>query len=327
MHEPLYCQALRRSWNLAWHHKLLWVFGLFAAFLGQLGLLELLLKVGFASSTYALYPAWLRAPSLFFNGSVSVLVHLPLENWLWFFCLLFILFGFGLFLVFVSVTSQGALIRASAQYAKTGSLPNTSKAWQVGVKHFWRLFFINIFRKAVLVLLAVVVGWGTLNVVNLPRWYDFVLFLILFLLAAAVGLILSFLTLYAGGYVIVEEYSLAKSISSAWHLFLDHWLVSVEVALLVLFLNVVVGIVAILGFLVFLLPALFTVLLTLFAIDNVLLVSGVIISVVLFILFILFLGSVFTVLITSLWTHLFMKMHYEGIKSRIVHALTWKKGK
>lgn len=327
MHQPLYRQALHDAWELAWHHKLLWVYGLFAAFLGQLGLTELLTKVGLASSTYALYPAWLKAPSLLFDSSVSVLVRLPLEEWTWFFCLLFILFGFFLLLVFVSVSSQGALIRAAAQHAKKKKLPSISDAWASGVKHFWRLFFINLFKKGLLILLAVVVGWGALNAVNLPGNLDVLLFVILFLLCMVAGLVLSFLALYAGGYVVVEEYPLFKSIKSAWELFLSHWLVSIEVSLLVLLLNVMMGIFVLAIFVLLFLPSLLTSYLAFLAGSASWLLGITIITDFVFVLFIILLGSVFTVLITSLWTYLFMKMHHEGVKSRIVHHFTWKSEK
>ena len=45
MSEPTYRDALRASWKLAWHHKNLWPFGMFALMLGQFGFLEILTKI------------------------------------------------------------------------------------------------------------------------------------------------------------------------------------------------------------------------------------------------------------------------------------------
>jgi len=147
MHEPTYRQALSHSWKLAWHHKLIWIFGLFAAFLGQMGLLELLGSVSMhaSSSSATLGLGNLTWIKMLCAGELRV--SLPITGWVWLVWLLVMFLGFGIFLIFVSVSSQGALIHASAQWAKKDTLPDTDKSWHAGVQHFWPLFFINVFKK------------------------------------------------------------------------------------------------------------------------------------------------------------------------------------
>ena len=56
--EPTYTDAIRAGWHLAWHHKSLWIFGLFAAFLGQMGIVELLCNTVYGA-TYFRMPSFL----------------------------------------------------------------------------------------------------------------------------------------------------------------------------------------------------------------------------------------------------------------------------
>lgn len=321
MKMPLYRQAISHGWQLAWKHKLLWVFGLFAAFLGQMGILELLTKVVFASNNYALYPKWLAFPKLFKLASLNGGLSLGYENWTWLICLILILLSLFAIWVFVSVVSQGAIIHSVAQSTKKKKLPDVGVAWHAGVKHFGRLFFINLFKKLILVLLSVAIGWGVINSILSSSAWSLVIFLILFLLSAIVGISLSFLVIYSAGYVVVEEYPLIKSIRSAWRLFTDHWLVSIEVALVILFLNIIVTVIVLAGFLLIFLPALIAWFIALVTLNPILIAGGLLVSVVVFTLFIMLVGSIFTVFTTSVWTYLFMKMHKKGVKSRILHWL------
>ena len=195
------------------------------------------------------------------------------------------------FLIFVSVSSQGALIHASAQWAKKDSLPDTDKSWHVGVQHFWPLFFVNVFKKLFICALGLAVSWGAVNALigNVTAW-DLVLFLLLFVLAALVGMVLSFLVVYVACYVVVEKYPLSWAIASAWKMFIKHWLVSVEVGAIILVLNVVVGIIALLGFFIFFLPTLITWFIAILGASSALWIIGLVIGALLFVLFYYFFG-------------------------------------
>lgn len=324
MHKPLYREALSRSWRLVWDHKLVWVYGLFAAFLGQLGILELLVNVGYASTSYALYPSWLSIPKFWRLQDFAPLWRLPPDQFVWALFLFVMLAGLALVMLFVSLISQGALIKSAAQSAKGGGFfPRIGKAWHAGVAHVWRLFFIQVFKKCALLLLTVVVGWATLNaaVEATTSVGDVLVFFGVFLLAILVGLAVSFLAVYAACYVVVEEFPLFQAVAAAWKLFMGHSLVSIEVGLIVLLLNVLVGALAVVGLFVSFLPSIFLWAIAAATLNSALFVTAFGIGAVLFTLCIFFLGAVLTAYTTATWTYLFMKMHKEGIVSRIVHWL------
>lgn len=324
MHQPLYRQAITHSWKLIWQHKLLWPFGLFAAFLGQMGLVDFLSRVSISSSTLRTSPLWYSLPTFFADSSAMGSIQLPLDGWMWLFWLVMVLVGFGAMFVFVSVVSQGAIIHAVGQSIKKKKL-HVDTAWDAGVSHFWRLFFLNLLKKILFWILAGVIGWATLEIVMAPTATDIFAFIILFVLVSFIGLFLSFFTIYAAGYIVIEEYRFFEALRAAWKLCMGHWLVSLEIGLILVFLQIVFGLVTAASFLLFLLPTLL--LASVGAATGVggIIVFAVFVGLTLFILFVIFVASLFTLFSTSLWSYLFMKMHKEGVVSRLLHWLKWQR--
>ncbi len=322
MKTPLYREALAHSWKMAREHKILWVFGLFSVFLGQMGILDLLSKVGMSAAGRPIHLVMYERLVFFKELALGTAqLNLPIDGWIWFASLLVVMLGFGLLLVFVSVVSQGALIKATATLVKHKKLPNAGEEWHVGVKHFWRMFFINLFKKIAYCLLALPVGYLAFKLLLNNGVGLSLLFLLIFVLASLVGLVVSFLTIYAAGYVVVEEYKFWEAWRAAWKLFINHWLVSVEVGIIILLMNIVLVVVVLFGMMVFFLPTLAS-----WAIVNMtgsisLWLAGLMVGVGLNALFIILVASIFSVFVISTWTYLFMSMHHVGIKSRIMHYL------
>lgn len=322
MSEPLYRQALKNSWRLTWNHKVLWVLGLLAVFCGQMGLVEILTKMGLATNNFANYPNWLMVPGVIKNIPLIVRwLALPLEMNIWLICLLLIFLGIGLFLVFAAVVAQGGLIKVAADFSKRGNFPSVGRAWNRGVKCFWPLLLLNIIKKLVLTALILAVGYAAVNVLLGITAGGVILFFVLFVLASGIGMAMAFLLIYAAAYVVVEDYTFIRAAEAAWQLFIKHWLVSVEVGLIILALNVVVAMLTVLGFFVFFLPTLLTWFIAVLTVNSALWWVGLLVGLFFSTLFIIFLGSVFTVYTTSVWTYLFVKMHHEGVVSRIIQWL------
>ena len=322
--EPTYSDALKAGWHLAWHHKSLWIFGFFAAFLGQMGIVELLTKTSFGAT-------YLRAPSFFvyvwnFFAEVPITtigqsLNLTADKFVWLIWLLIIFIGFGLLFLFVSVVSQGAIVHSTGRFIekKGKKFESTSVSWDVSRKHFWRLLGLNVLRKVILISFVSFVAWGMINALIEPSGGDIFLFFALFLLAIVMGMVLSFLLVYAVGYVVLEEQSFVKSIRSAWRLFTDHWFVSLEIGLIFIVINILFIVLLLVGMYVLFLPSL-VMWTTAFLIQSTALyVAGIFLGFVLFVPYIVFLGSLFSVFTTSTWTYLFAKMHKTGVVSHLVH--------
>ncbi|MFH1286717.1 MAG: hypothetical protein ABII02_03115 [Candidatus Magasanikbacteria bacterium] len=321
MQTALYRKALSHSWRLAWKHVWLWPLGLFASMLGQMGIFDLLAKAGAGVSNFVVIPSWLSAPKL--TVLLFVQLGLPLEGWIWLILLFVILFGLFIGFVFVAVVSQGALVdmTARSKISRKKTFPAVEKSWHTGVYHFWTLLGINILRKVVLIIVFLSVALTATSVASATSSLNIVLFFISFFLAIFIGMIISLMLVYAVGYVVVEKYTFSQSISGAWRLFHDHPLVSIEVGLVLLFANVVVAVITIFGIFLLFLPAIILWFVGVLAGSYLAFSIAFFIGVMASILYVMLVGSVFTVFTTSTWTYLFMHMHKNGVKSRIMHWL------
>jgi len=124
--------------------------------------------------------------------------------------------------------------------------------------------------------------------------------------------------------VVVEEYPLLPAIGAAWKLLVGHWLVSIEVGLLIILSNIILALATLLGFAVFFFPAMLVWFVAIVTGSQALLAAGFVFAIIFFTAYLLWLGAMFTVFTTSVWTYLFMKMHKHGIPSRLVHWLSYK---
>jgi len=324
MSQPLYRQAMQHSWKLIWQQKLLWPLGLFASFLGQMGLMDFLSQVSVATSTLQIAPLWYSLPSFFFRALFLEPVRLPLDGWTWLFWLIIALLGFGTMLIFVSVVSQGAIIHAVSQAVKKRKV-HVGAAWDVGVSHFWRLFSVNFLKKILFWILAGFIGWATLEIIVSPSASDIIAFVILFVLISFIGLWLSFFSIYAAGYIVIEEYRFSSALRAAWRLCIGHWLVSLEVGLIILLIQIFFALLVVASFFFFLLLTLWLASVGIATGVGLMLAVAVLIGDFLFFLFLIFAGSLFTLFSNAIWSYLFIIMHKEGVVSRLLHWLKWRR--
>lgn len=296
--------------------------------LGQLGIAELLFKVGMSSHTGQIggfwkYFAFCLNPMNWYQVFQAMNKHM--DTVLWFFWMIIILAGLAAVVVFVAVVCQGAIIHAAAQYAKKNkTLPDEGKAWHIAAKHFWKLFWLNVLRKLVLFSCALAVAWATLYAAAFPGFGNWI-FLSVFIAAVFIGMVLSIVLVYAAGYVLEEEYTFFKAINAAIQLLSSHWLVSFEVGMILLFMNAILLVMLFVGLVyLFFLPILIAANIGPVAGGSEILRAGGLFAYMLFGLYAVTLVAVFTVYINTCWTYLFMKMHKHGVESRIKHYLGFK---
>ena len=229
--------------------------------------------------------------------------------------------------LFISTVSQGALIDANAQQGRGRKKKHIdiSRAWNKGVSHFWRLLFLHLAKRMVIIMLAGIVGFALYSVVQGGGGISSIWFVVLFVLAMIVGMVLSLFVIYAAGYIVIEEYSFGDACRGAWRLFMDHWLVSLEVSFLMLIANIIVGGLAALGLVLFVGEMAVVWAGTLLIGSPIIQQIGFFFGTVLIVVYWAFLGSTLMVFTTSVWMDLFMKMHKKGITSRVLHLLRVRK--
>lgn len=325
MKESIYIQATKRAWHFVWENKTIWIFGIFAAFLGQFGMVEFLGKIGFYTGNAGMYFTRIDGMTFDVRDLVMQIVN-SLPNRLLALSLLLLLASLLVVFVYAAVICQGAIIHASAQSISGKKHVDILKAWHSSHVHFWSLFLLNFFKKVLIVFLSVMVSVTAYGALAVPTIGNNLFFLFTFIIASAVGIVLSFLVVYTAAYIVVEKYTLMNAVHGAWHLFTEHWLASIEVGLIVLLFNLFLGILILLGFVLGLLPAiLIWFLVILIGSSQAMLYTGLVAGLIVFVMYLMAVGAMFTVFVSYIWTYVFMKMHKVGVKSRIFHYLSYSK--
>ncbi len=319
MHEPVYRQAIIQSWKLVWHHKVLWVFGLLSVLIGQFGLGDFFGQlITFGKQIFISNGQLALNVTLYSSAKLTFFEFL---NWLSVgtLCLSLLVLT-----VFVAVTAQGALMAAAIDWYKKRKLDSFAQAWHKGVQHFWKILGINVLTKLLLgaLLLSVLYVWAT--IVPSYNYYANNFFsheLVVFVLAVVmfVAFIVSAVSIYALGYVMSEDAGIFTAIYKGWRLFTHHVLASIELNLLLLLIGFVLIMVLVFGsFFALIPPLVFWLLGILFSSVWVIKIGSGLALVLLALLFIVS-AALFNAFSTSAWMYLYMKMHHEGIASRLGH--------
>lgn len=321
--EPTYREAWHHAWRILVEHKVLWPLGLFATFLGQMGLLEFVTKFFTALNQGTAYESWGNLPSILASvASFFTEIRLPFDKWVWAIWIWVVLFGFLLLFLFLALVSQGALVYVTGQKLKAKTKVHLGQAWAAGIKHFWRLFSVHLVRKVVIIALTILMSQATMNAINQTSAISSLALLVILCVSVALGFIISCLSIYTVGYIVIEEYTFFSALKAAWILFKEHLLVSFEVGFVVLVANVVLAILACIGGAIFLSPLLLSWLFSGIITNGYLWFSIGMSGILCFVIYMVALGSFFTLLTTSVWAYLFSRMHTHGLESRIVHHLS-----
>jgi hypothetical protein len=311
MHEPIYRKALGSAWHLVMKHKLLWAFGLLSLLLGKYGWSSFLGQLAF-------FPAE-RIPL------TTALVSLPWwqffvgKNIVWSIWLFVIVLGLSMVVILASVAAEGTLIAAATSWYKGYRFVNLKTSWHRGVKHFWRLLGIHCFKKVLFLALLLLLNEVITLLLPSKNFFSVTLIIVLTTLGLFTALGIAVTAIFASGYVVEEEDSLRVAIQRGWELFHEHLLVSFEISGIFLAIEVVLAFVIASLAVWFLIPFVSLSLIAGFTGATSLVSAGLAISMLFFIVIIALVGGFLNAYIVSVWMYLYMKMHHEGISSRILH--------
>jgi len=315
----LYRNILSRALKTTWRNKYLWFFGLFATLLGGTGELELIFSSTEGSYQNTMLPnfsAWAET-GIFSGEGIKNIADLAVNNPFSFFILislLLVVLLLGLFLVWLTVTSQAGLVYNAAKI-RLDKKHSFKDGLNVGMDKFWPVFSLNLLLKCTVSLLFLL-----LTVPVISKSFGGVgegVFFFLFLLFIPLSIMLSFIVKYAIAFVVIREQSFFKSLKDGFSLFKTNWLVSIEMAFILFFISFVSWILLILFFLVLAAPIIFIVLVfsqVLAYINYMILIIG---AFLVYIVTIIVYGSFLSSFQISAWTYLFIELIGRGGKSKI----------
>lgn len=320
---PFYRNILKQAWALTWRNKYLWVFGIFAALLGNGGEFEILFNNAGANPSQALFPAWQRmAATGVFRwstlGNIGSLLKNDTLNMLIVLITCLIMLAIIIFVVWLVIVSQAALVNNSAAIIKQKK-SSLKDGWASGAMNFWPVLGLNILVKAVIYTLLVLVS---LPAIFWSGNFSANLFYVLALVAAVpVAIILAFIAKYAIAYVVIGKYKVSRALEQSWSLFRENWLISFEMAIILFAINLLVGLAIVLAILVLAVPFLFLGLIFYYAFS---IIGSWLIAVLAFASFLVIvvtMGAALAVFQIAAWTGLFLELDKKGGVSKLVRVV------
>lgn len=326
----LYRAILSQAWKNTWRNKYLWYFGLFAALLGNGGELEIIFR-GFSGDVFEGFVPSLvgiAETGIFSLGALANMGKLLVTDPFSFFVALTVLLLFAIisgFLVWMIIISQISLVYNSSRII-TGKKHYFKEAINKGMKKFWPILSLNLLLKFIFYLSLVFISLPIISGISSSSLvFGNVVYAILFLFFMPIAVFLSFIIKYAVCYCVIKDSNFFTSLSSGWKLFKKNWLISIEMSFILLFINLLVGLVIIILFFVLAVPFLFILLVfSNFAMQ----INFWIISFAAFLLFLVVLAITGAALATFQiysWTNLYIELVSKGGVAKIARLFEKKK--
>jgi hypothetical protein len=326
----LYKNIIRQAVSIAWKSKYLWFFGFFAAILGNGGEYDFFVRLLIGDTDPTVLPGLdallqsqlftgegiVNAARFFASDPISAIGATLIL------VMILLLIGFVVWLVNVS---QIAVVDNAASVLSGGEEGGIKKGLEVGMDKFWPVLSFNLILSVVTGVLFLFINWSLMLSINNANYLTGkILYSVLFLLTIPILMSLSFIFKYSIAYIVIKGQKFRVSLNSGWALFSKNWLVSLEMAFVLFFVNIVSGLLFVLFSLmlatpVFLLVNLAISIKSLFAFWFVISVS-----ITLFIAIFMAFAGILSSFQISAWTTLFMELTGKGAVSKIVRVFSKK---
>lgn len=326
-----YRSILKQSWKISWKYKFLWFFGFFASLVGftvetkilsrsinqeagmsSLNDILIFLNTGILSAN-----SWKNALGLFHSNPGSIIFII---------LIMLVVLAIVLFFAWLATSSQIGIINAVAKISKEQKEKLTIKSLiKGGQKKFWPVLFLNVLISLLINILYLLITLLLILVIVKKQVFITLLYGLIFIVFIPVSLFLSFITKYAIAFVILENKKFGRAIKDAWKLFFDKWLISVEMAIVLFFVNIIALIlISFVSFVVFILFFGIALSVNMLASSIILFWLFVIIGFLLVLAIAILSGSLLNVFQIASWTNLFVRIKEDGATSKLERMFTEK---
>lgn len=245
-----YRGLLKRSWEISWKYKWLWLFGFFATLLGNGTFYESVLR-GFTnlsegrsifytikeyvnSGLLSIF-SWTRLLELWETDSTFVSLSVL--------TLITILLILAIFIV-MSVVSQIAIIKSAVTLDEKKKITKL-QAFRSGMEKFWPVFWLNVITRVLMFGMVLIIAFCVSLFLAKPIVWSFFLYIFAFLCLLLLGIIIYFITIYAGAFIVLRDKKVWTALRYSWYIFRSNALLNFEFGLLLFFINVLVGIIGV----------------------------------------------------------------------------------
>jgi len=317
----LYRDIIKRAIKSSWSNKYFWFFGLFATFFTSSSLYGLFINVVDGRVASNPFPILSRLSSIFnldTFGNVGMMMTQDPANVA---IIIFIYLSFLVLLLFVtwlSTVSQGALVN-NAALELTEKENNLKIGLNAGIEKFWPVFSLNIFLKFIFYLGFFLISLPfILGVFQRESLSDNLIFSILFVFFVSVAVTFSFIIKYSIAFIVLKKENFTGGLKKGWLLFKNNWLISVEMAFLLFFIDFFINLIIILFLAIVIVPFVFLAILlagwgSLFGFWFLMLIA-----LILFIVIATLTRAIITAFQIVSWTDLFVVLTSQGGVSKII---------
>lgn len=260
---PLYRRIITDAWHIAWGHKHIWFFAFFATFIGFGGVSEVFFGIFKRSSNVLLGGNAELTAAYFLPGlpAIRALIQFspnPLVSVLVFTLIMGLLTAFFAWIVMVSI---GALITSVRKIAKGRDI-RLPDALKVGAEKFWPVFGVNAMAKIVVGASFLLTGTNLIYTTsNSP--ISVLLYIVSFVLFTTIAVTVSLVAIFSTNFVVLKDERIMRALDKGWIMLSRHWLICIEMTLVLFVASILLGITALIGALVASVPIIFLILLTL----------------------------------------------------------------
>lgn len=322
----LYRGIIKQALDITWKSKYLWFFGLFAALLGNGGEYEILFRALSGNFNEDFFSGFRRIAqtgvfslqglhnfgNLLVTQPISVIVAILVL------VIFLALFAFVIWLVNVS---QAALVN-NTLLKIDNKQTSFREVLESGMNKFWPVFGFNFVSKLITIISLAIISFIVVMGNNLGSAMSVIVYTFVVLLFIPIAMSFSFIVKYSIGYSVINDVKFVDSFKSGWNLFKKNWLISLEMAFILYFLNIVIALLFILVVLVFATPfALLAFLASGLSMTGMFLfIIGI--GIIFFFAFLIVTGSLVATFQISAWTSLFVELIGKGAKSKLVRMFT-----
>lgn len=232
-HEPVYRHVLRQAWHFAWSHKHLWILSFFASFLLTAGSYDVIgnTYLHVIQQTEVLSGANSALSSISLSNMGGMTNILTAFEWVILLCVII------LALLAFSCVAQGALVYCIGA-ARQGEKTLFKKALGIGARAFWPIATLNILTLLVFAVIKFLIA-AFLNIALADGSILFgLVYVAVFVVLMALAFAITIVQIFALNAMVLQGASVSDAIARGYTLFLRHWVVAVETALILALISI-----------------------------------------------------------------------------------------
>jgi len=311
-----YRTILGSAWAITKQHKKLWIFGFLAFLLSAGGEYQILTKILNEDYGASVFDKMQSGPILFSGSFWSQMYQVCATQprvGLGLLLLTSLLILVAFFILWICVKAQIALVAWTKTYLAAKNKDKVSSVWteiSSSDKKFWPVLGLNIALKLFIYLLFFLLSLPLIFLYFRDSSFAILIYTLFFVVFLPAALSISLIIKYSMAGVILDKQSFVQSLESGHKLFCRHWLVSLEMAILLFLINFLAGLIIMFVLSVVLLP----IILTLIVFN--MLIPLYIITAFAFLILILT-AAILMTFQTSAWTILFLELKGGAVKAKL----------